>query len=440
MRCGGQFTFLLIAMVALAGSGASQTAADVDEQITVVSAARIITGAGEEIENGHIVIIDGEIELVSRNVDIPREATVIDATDMTVIPGLVHPRTRHDLPGYRRSGLLANLTTAEEVYLDQIDFENLLEAGYTAAAFYPTGTGMPGRASVFRTAGPDDQRLVRDAAYIRMTMTSPARDKRGFRDALKQAESAIEKVEEARKEWEEEQKKKAEQKEQQNGEGGGNGDKAADEDGEGDANGENADDEAESFEPPEIDESVQPLVDLLRGEPGTAALIEIGGASDFVHVMDVLEQFESFERHYYVYGSSRDMHHAVDDLAETESLVITAPTIRNLPNTVIRYNLVAELFNVGAKVAAIPSGGNRSSLTGMRAQLADLMRSGLSREHAIEALTVNPARVVGVDEQMGTIEPGKAGDLVFLDSDPFDGHSRVQKVMILGEIVWEANN
>jgi imidazolonepropionase-like amidohydrolase len=41
---------------------------------------------------------------------------------------------------------------------------------------------------------------------------------------------------------------------------------------------------------------------------------------------------------------------------------------------------------------------------------------------------------------MGTIEKGKAADLVFLDGDVFELGSRVRGVMILGEVVWEADD
>ncbi len=409
------------------------TALAVDEEVVVVKAGRVITGTGEEIDRGQVVIVDGDVAAVGRRVEYPRTATVVDAQDETVMPGFVHPRTRYGLPGYRRSGLNAHLSVMDEVYLEQIDFDRMLEGGFTAATYIPSGTGLPGRAAVFRTAGPEADRLVREHAYLRIGMTNPGRDKRVMRNALRRAESEIEKVEQARREWEQEMaERQQEAKEEEESENE-------------DSNGENEDsgpdeEEPKVFDPPEIDEQVQPLVDLLRGEPGVLAMIEISSASDFIHLMDVLAQFDDFARNFHVSSGTRDLHHAIDEIAEQDAIVLTAPTLRVLPNTVIRYNVMGELFSAGVEVAAVATGDSRSALANFRVQLADMVRSGLDREDAIRALTLNPARVAGVDDQLGTIENGKSGDLVFLDGDPFDGHSSVHRVMIRGEVVWEAGN
>ena len=54
-------------------------------------------------------------------------------------------------------------------------------------------------------------------------------------------------------------------------------------------------------------------------------------------------------------------------------------------------------------------------------------------------MTVNPARFLGLDNQIGSIEKGRSADLIFLDGDPFDAATRVTRTMIAGEWVWEGD-
>jgi imidazolonepropionase-like amidohydrolase len=57
---------------------------------------------------------------------------------------------------------------------------------------------------------------------------------------------------------------------------------------------------------------------------------------------------------------------------------------------------------------------------------------GLSREDALAMVTLNPAKQLGVDNRVGSIEVGKDADLVIYDKDPLSTLSKVQKVMIDG--------
>jgi imidazolonepropionase-like amidohydrolase len=67
--------------------------------------------------------------------------------------------------------------------------------------------------------------------------------------------------------------------------------------------------------------------------------------------------------------------------------------------------------------------------------VAELVREGWPREEALKALTLHPARLLGLEARLGSIEKGKDADLIFLDADPFDPTARVREVMIAGEIV-----
>jgi imidazolonepropionase-like amidohydrolase len=60
---------------------------------------------------------------------------------------------------------------------------------------------------------------------------------------------------------------------------------------------------------------------------------------------------------------------------------------------------------------------------------------GLPEADALEAVTLAPARILGLDERIGSIEPGKDADLVLFDGDPFEYTTHVCRVMVDGETV-----
>ena len=60
--------------------------------------------------------------------------------------------------------------------------------------------------------------------------------------------------------------------------------------------------------------------------------------------------------------------------------------------------------------------------------------NGLGRERALEAVTLGAARILGVDDRVGSIEVGKDADLVLFDGDPFEYTSHVCGVVIEAEV------
>jgi imidazolonepropionase-like amidohydrolase len=64
------------------------------------------------------------------------------------------------------------------------------------------------------------------------------------------------------------------------------------------------------------------------------------------------------------------------------------------------------------------------------------VKEGLDRETALRALTINPARITGTDGRLGSIEPGKDGDLAIWSGDPLDVFSRVQRAFIGGAEIY----
>lgn len=58
---------------------------------------------------------------------------------------------------------------------------------------------------------------------------------------------------------------------------------------------------------------------------------------------------------------------------------------------------------------------------------------GVNPRDALAMVTLNPAKQLGIDKYVGSIEPGKQADLVVFDADPLSIYARVEKVFIDGE-------
>ena len=55
----------------------------------------------------------------------------------------------------------------------------------------------------------------------------------------------------------------------------------------------------------------------------------------------------------------------------------------------------------------------------------------------MKAITINAARILGLDAQVGSLAPGKDADLVMYDGDPLDCRSSVVTTVVNGEVVYE---
>ncbi|MBW8173644.1 amidohydrolase [Ornithinimicrobium sp. Arc0846-15] len=69
-------------------------------------------------------------------------------------------------------------------------------------------------------------------------------------------------------------------------------------------------------------------------------------------------------------------------------------------------------------------------------QAALAMKEGMTRQGALRAITMNPAKVLGVDDRIGSLAPGKDADVVLWSGDPFDFASRATQVWVNGEEVY----
>ncbi|MAD32478.1 MAG: hypothetical protein CMJ88_01800, partial [Planctomycetes bacterium] len=70
-------------------------------------------------------------------------------------------------------------------------------------------------------------------------------------------------------------------------------------------------------------------------------------------------------------------------------------------------------------------------------QLGTCVRNGVSRQQAIEAMTTIPAKMIGMEDQVGSLSEGKLGNLQILTGDPLSATTWVEMVLLEGEVVYE---
>ncbi len=68
------------------------------------------------------------------------------------------------------------------------------------------------------------------------------------------------------------------------------------------------------------------------------------------------------------------------------------------------------------------------------------IREGMSRQKALESITIANARQMDLDDRLGSLETGKDADFIILSGDPFSVYTRILQTWIEGEKVWDYND
>jgi len=101
------------------------------------------------------------------------------------------------------------------------------------------------------------------------------------------------------------------------------------------------------------------------------------------------------------------------------------------------YQLAGELAKAGVKFAF--SSGDNTNVRLVPFQAAMSVAWGLERDAAIRALTIDAARILGVDSRIGSLEPGKDANLFISTGDPLEIRSQVTHLVIQGKDVGTDN-
>ena len=99
-----------------------------------------------------------------------------------------------------------------------------------------------------------------------------------------------------------------------------------------------------------------------------------------------------------------------------------------------RKDTAAKLAAQGVRLALTP--GRGSARQDLAHAAAAAMGEGLDAAHALRSITLTPAEILGVADRVGSIAPGKDGDLVVLSGAPMEGS--VVATWIGGRLAWQA--
>jgi imidazolonepropionase-like amidohydrolase len=95
---------------------------------------------------------------------------------------------------------------------------------------------------------------------------------------------------------------------------------------------------------------------------------------------------------------------------------------------------------------AIVHSDSADGIQRLNQEAAKAMRAGeeigisIPRTEAVKWLTINPAKALGIDKVTGSLEPGKAADVVVWSGDPFSVYSRAERVYIDGVLQYDRND
>lgn len=392
--------------------------ADARAAALVVEGGEIHTVSGPVIENGLVLIEQGRIVEVgpAGEIDVPDDARRLSA--QVVTPGLIDAHTSVGLAGMYNvdADRDANETTGpNQADLRAIDAFNptepllrfLLEHGVTLVHTGP-GPANPigGQAGVFRTFGTvADQMMVRFPSALVLSLGERPKQlygERNQRPTTRMGTAAL--IREALAGGLDYARKRAEEKEG------------------------NRDDDEE--QPPERDLRREVLARTAQGE--LRALFEAHRADDILTALRLVDEFELDA----VIAGASEGYLVADELAAAGVPVLVGPVMQRVgrPETEnATYENAALLAGRGIPIA-IRSGYEpyvpRARVILFEAAIA--AANGLGPERALRAITLDPARILGLDEDYGSIQPGKVADLVLFDGDPFEYATHVQTVLSAG--------
>lgn len=466
----------IVAMLALSLAAFTRPAAaggdDGDAHYVAIKCGRVILGTGEEKENVTILVKNGKVEAIGEKVELPRPCKVVDASKLVAMPGHIAPHSRMSLSDYQRSGARADLKVSDEFLPTADAFDAALAAGFTTLQLVPPGAGgIPGRAMLVRTADVGAGFVVQADGAVKANLLLPAQDRRMLNDALNGAKREIEKVDKARADFEakkkaaEEQKKKEEEAKKQapatppNAPPGQppnpqptpnppKGEEPPKPDGKPPESKPAEPKPPEEFQPPPIAPPLQPFVDLIQKKPGALLFVRLGGGTTYLHFLEATKDFEIAHvlmadvtpargRPQAFFGvPGTDLHWAAKSFGEHKELVVVAPYLSYVQGAVDFVNVPEKLLEAGARVAFTPQNDAPDEFNFFRFNANEVIKGGMKRADAIAAMTKNAAEAIGAQDRLGTLETGKDANLVLLSGDPFDVQTKVEQVVIEGEVAW----
>jgi len=402
----------------LVGAAVAGLAAAVSAQDVAIRNATIITISNGDIENGTIVVRGGKIAAVGKNVSIPAGIRTIDGTGKFVMPGIIDAHSHAALENGINEGS-ESVTPEVQVQLKNDDpvIQRALAGGVTAALLlHGSANTIGGQARVIkmRWGQPAESmyfkgayRIVKFALGENVTRAGgdiSAGEERRYPTSRMGVEHTLRywftRAKEYDKEW---QDYRAVAKTNPNA------------------------------IPPRRDLRLEALTDILHGDlkvhahsyRGDEILMLIRIADEmgfkintFQHALEAYKVADEIAKH----GAS------VSTFADNWAYKVEAWDA-------IPYNMA--LLTERGVVVSVNSDSDKRIRRLYQEAAIGVRYGNMPVNEALKMVTLNPAKQLGVDKMVGTLEVGKDGDIAVLSAHPFAPESAVEYTIVDGKVLFD---
>jgi imidazolonepropionase-like amidohydrolase len=388
-----------------------------DRSVAIVG-GRVVPITGEPVDGGTVLIEDGRIVAVGSDVTVPQGVRVIDAAGSWVLPGFIeahgHLGVHEEGEGWagQDTNEMTEPVTAQVRALDAINpadlgFRDAITGGVLAVNVNP-GSGNPigGQTVALKCWGRTvDEMLLREPSGLKSALGENPKRVYGeqkktpstrlgtaavIRGAFVDAANYLQRIDVQQRKPEGERT------------------------------------------PVDRDLKLEALGKVLRREIPWRQ--HCHRADDIATAMRIADEFG----YDLVIDHGTEAHLLADIIAAKDIPVIIGPLFTSRSKVELRNRSLANpgrLAQAGVTIA-ITTDHPVVPVNFLAYQAALSVKEGLDHETALQALTINPARIAGIDDRLGSIEAGKDADLVIWSGDPLNVLSRVERALIDGTEVY----
>lgn len=376
----------------------------------VIRNAKIYTCAGKIYEQADILIDGQKIAAIGENLDVPPQTKSIDADGLVAMPGIVdahsHVGLFGDGSGQDANEMTANATPEVESYygIDIGDkaFQRVCRAGITVSAIPPgSGNVIGGMVCAVKSYGDSLEKMcIKNPVALKMALGGNPKGVYGKRNQMPMTRMGVAEIIRENLIRAKEYLAK-----QQRGEA------------------------------VEYHQGMENLCKVLRREIPMKVHCE---QFDMLTILRIAEEFDVELTIEHAWGAS-DFY---DDFAASKNLrgIIFGPIgVYLTPGECGKVDIdsLIELDRRGV-CCSIMTDGPVMNPDLIVCQAGELVRFGMDQQKALQMLTINPAKILGLEDRIGSLEKGKDADVVLFRGEPaIDTAARVVCTIVNGEIAYQ---
>jgi imidazolonepropionase-like amidohydrolase len=395
--------------------------------VTALRGAKIYTGAGAPLEGAVLLIQGRTIGAVGKDLAIPPGARVLELEGKVIIPGLVDPSSRVCLAEGERGAGSAEQSVLDTVDRYRDDWKEALAAGVTVIGVDPPSLGPVNGLGAVLELDPG-RSVLRREAFLKVTLGAGGGDSSSAAERHQLYQNLRQTFESARlyaESWEKYRKETSELE----------------------AKRKTAKDEGKPAPPepakPRKDPRLDILVRTLDPKAPLPVRIEAHASDSILLGIKLAEEYKLRA----ILEGATEAYLVGEPVQKSGFPVIAGPVYRYGPPQVefLRHSLgcAQSLVRRGVPVSIASLGQEKAGSAGaggtrfLMESAALAASRGLSREEALQAITLQGARALGIEASHGSLEKGKAANFVVLSGEPFDSETRVEKTFVAGVPAFE---